>query len=150
MSKETQKISFCFLEGEPAFFIKNIKDYHIIKCDYTQILNNVENEILARNFSKRPSFRKIWVIVSEQFPCCDGYNSSYTRRTHCRENSFESRISRDITAFLDTLYKRGLSPEEQLAKEKMKKENKDLGFSESARKFFIKKQKLILRGKRIY
>lgn len=114
-------IAFCFVEGEPALFIRNTSKYHILCYDYDEILEIVESEIIKSEFKTRPQFITIWKILSNQFNCSEGYNPGLSKKTSLNENSFESRFSRDVTNFLDNFFKRGLTPEEKRIREEEKK-----------------------------
>lgn len=115
-----RNISFCFLEGEPALYLRENKSYHLLSYNYDEILEIVKRELLKRGFKTRPQFIIILNILSEQFKCSEGYNPRLNEKKTINPNCFESRFSKDISAFLDTLFIRGLTPEEKLAKAKAK------------------------------
>lgn len=136
-----KNIAFCFIEGEPTLYIKDKGIYHTLYYDYDEILELVKSEILKRGFKKRPQFMVIFNILSEQFKCSEGYNPKLSKKTFLNENSFESRFTIDVTEFVDSLFKRGFSPEE---KEFMKKEQQWLKDANSfpIRIFRIRKAKI--------
>lgn len=115
-----RNISFCFLEGEPALYLRKSKSYHLLSYNYDAIVEIVKSELLKRGFKTRPQFIVILNILSEQFKCSEGYTPNLNKKTAINPACFESRFSKDISAFLDTLFIRGLTPEEKNAKEKEK------------------------------
>lgn len=112
-----KNIAFCFIEGEPTLYIKDKGIYHTLYYDYDEILNIMKKEIIENNLKNRPTMNQIWKLLISQFPCISSYYSKLNRKTHVNPDSFESRFSKDISVFLDTLFKRGLSAEEKEALE---------------------------------
>lgn len=123
-----RNISFCFLEGEPALYLRKSKSYHLLSYNYDAIVEIVKSELLKRGFKTRPQFIVILNILSEQFKCSEGYTPNLNKKEMVNPDCFESRFTRDITSFLDKTFRRGLTPEEKLAKAKAnenKKKEKD-------------------------
>lgn len=115
-----RNITLCFIEGEPALYLRKSKSYHLLSYNYDDLLEIVKSELIKREFKTRPQFIIILNILSEQFKCSEGYNQNSNKKTTINPDCFESRFSKDISAFLDTLFIRGLTPEEKNAKEKEK------------------------------
>ena len=112
-----RNISFCFLEGEPALYLRKSKSYHLLSYNYDAIVEIVKSELLKRGFKTRPQFIVILNILSEQFKCSEGYTPNLNKKEMVNPDCFESRFTRDITSFLDKTFRRGLTPEEKLAKQ---------------------------------
>lgn len=110
------KIIFCFYEGEPALYLNRLKTYHLLKCDYDEMLELVKNDILSKKFKKRPSILIVYQILASKFNCSEKYLPSFNIKTSLNQNSFETIFINDITAFLDTIYQRGITDKEREAK----------------------------------
>ncbi len=127
-----KKISFCFLEGEPALYLRENKSYHLLSYNYDELLELVKAELTKKEFKTRPQWKLVVNILSEQFKCSAGYNSNLNKKEMVNPDCFESRFTRDITSFLDKTFRRGLTPEEKMAKakanEKKRKENVEMDF----------------------
>lgn len=136
-----REIVFCFVEGEPALYLRKNKSYHLLIYTYDEILERIKVELLKRNFKTRPQFIVILNILSEQFNCSEGYSPNLNKKTYINNNSFESKFTRDITEFIDSIFKRSISDEE---KELRKKEKEWLNNINRipTRVFRIKKAKL--------
>lgn len=119
-----RNITLCFIEGEPALYLRKSKSYHLLSYNYDDLLEIVKSELIKREFKTRPQFIIILNILSEQFKCSEGYNQNSNKKTTINPDCFESRFSKDISAFLDTLFIRGLTPEEKIAKENAKIERR--------------------------
>lgn len=120
MKQKSKQILLCFVEGEPTLYNTATKQYVEVKVDYEEILQLMKPKI--QEFEKRPQMRIIWGLFSDLLPCCDKYNEYHNKRNKLNYNSFESRLTRDLTEYLDTLFIRGLSEQEKIAKEKLAEE----------------------------
>ena len=112
-----KKISYCFLEGEPALYLRENKSYHLLSYNYDELLELVKAELTKKEFKTRSQWKLVVNILSEQFKCSAGYNSNLNKKEMVNPDCFESRFTRDITSFLDKTFRRGLTPEEKLAKQ---------------------------------
>lgn len=77
--------------------------------DYTETLDAVKSQI--PHSGKRPNMMEIWRILAQVIPETETYTSMKSskklQKTEQIKNSFENRFTRDITAFLDTIFERG-------------------------------------------
>lgn len=119
-----RNITLCFVEGEPALYLRKSKSYHLLSYNYDDLLEIVKSELIKRDFKTRPQFIIILNILSEQFKCSEGYTPNLNKKKTINPDCFESLFSKDISAFLDTLFIRGLTPEEKIAKENAKIEKR--------------------------
>jgi len=104
------KKSLCFVDGEPNAYCSKKKKCFPLKLDYAETLDAVKSQI--PHSGKRPNMIEIWRILAKVIPETETYTSmklpkKFKQKTERNTNSFENRFTRDITAFLDTIFERG-------------------------------------------
>lgn len=122
MANKDYNLYFCFIDGEPFIYHKDIQKYIPIDTDeiYPQLLKFVKKEL--EKFNKRPSMIQIWRILSDFFKA-DTYSTYFSKKTFAKEESFENRFTIEISEFLDTRFRRGKSDEEKEMLKKYKAES---------------------------
>lgn len=142
MSNTKTEIILCFIDGEPTLYNTYTKKYIKVKVNYDEILELLMLKI--EKLDKRPQMRVVWGLFSDLLPCCLKYNEYHNKKNKIDYNSFESRLTRDLTNYIDTLFKRGLTPEEKDIKDKEKIWLRELYNSSNhakKRAIFLEKQK---------
>lgn len=142
-------IIFCWVNGEPTLYNTATREYFQINLDYDKVLEMLKVEIQKQK--TRPQMRMIWRMLSNLINCCTKYNEYYNKKEFINYDSFESRITRDITKFVDTLFKKGLTQEEHENLEKAKnwlKEKNSMRDTSLKRFQFLKRMEK--KGRKLY
>lgn len=121
-NSEKNELILCFVDGEPHLYNKKLKKYIKLNLNYDLTLNLIQKEL--KNVTRRPKMQEIWRILATLIKCCERYSFNYNKKSVSKDltNSFENRLTRDISSFLDLSFKR-LTDEE---KEERTKELKAL------------------------
>ena len=115
-SKQSKSV-LCFVDGEPNLYDKESKEYIKLELDYDKTLVDLKNEL--KDVTKRPKMKEIWGILATIIEDCNKFCNNYNKKTNkvVLSNSFEIRITRDISSFLDSRFARMTEQEKQARRE---------------------------------
>lgn len=119
------KKRFCFVNGEPYLYEIGSKEYTMLSYSYDVIVTEVISMIKEKNFKFRPRLNEILNMLAGEFEENLKYSPQFNINNKRSFESFESRFSRDVTAFFDQKFPRHLTDEEKRQKEQIKKKLKE-------------------------
>jgi hypothetical protein len=119
-NSKKNKLFLCFVDGEPHLYYKEEQKYIKLILDYQNILDSLKEQL--KDVDKRPPMKEIWDILAKFIKPYANYCHNYNKQTgnKARPNSFENKMTRDVSSFLDLSFARLTEEEKEKRREAQK------------------------------